>query len=156
MGPGSNFFRPRRQEPGESNCLRGLSDQVQSSAGQAATFLNKVRLPHSQLWITRQELARSLQNVLPNSSLCRFGNPQSFRAMKTSLSLLTREGAVDVTFAAVLTPEQYARFFECVQAVSTKAEMKACVDQFANEFDLEVAVDDPCSSPSERLMRQPR
>ena len=46
----------------------------------------------------------------PNSSLCRFGESQSFRAMKTSLSLLTREGSVDVTFAAVLTPEQYAKY----------------------------------------------
>jgi hypothetical protein len=74
--------------------------------------------------------------------------------MKTSLSLLTREGAVEVTFAAVLTPEQYARFFECVQAASTKAEMKACIEHVADEFDLEVEMDG--ATTPQRLMRQPR
>ena len=74
--------------------------------------------------------------------------------MKTSLSLLTREGAVEVTFAAVLTPEQYARFFECVQAATTKAEMKKCIQQVANEFDLDVAIDG--ATPPKRLVRLPR
>ena len=60
--------------------------------------------------------------------------------MKTSLSLLTREGAVVVTFAAVLTPAEYARFFDCVQEAGSKSELKACLSQFAEEHGLTVVV----------------
>jgi hypothetical protein len=62
--------------------------------------------------------------------------------MKTSLSLLTREGAVVVTFAAVLTPSQYARFYDCVQEAGSKPELKACIGQFAEEYGLTVVVDE--------------
>ena len=62
--------------------------------------------------------------------------------MTTSLSLLTREGAVVVTFAAILTPAQYAAFYDRVQEAATKAEMKACIDQVAQEMGVGVNVDE--------------
>jgi hypothetical protein len=75
--------------------------------------------------------------------------------MNTSLRLLTREGAIEVNFAAVLTPEQYSRFFECVQTANTKAEMKDSIDQVAGEYGLSVVIDEPYSSLANQLMRQP-
>jgi hypothetical protein len=62
--------------------------------------------------------------------------------MQTSLSLLTREGAVVVTFAAVLTPAQYARFYDCVRKAESKTELQACIGQFAEEYGLTVVVDE--------------
>jgi len=47
-----------------------------------------------------------------------------------------------VTFAAVLTPAQYARFFDCVQEAGSKPELKACLSQFAEEHGLTVVVDE--------------
>jgi hypothetical protein len=61
--------------------------------------------------------------------------------MKTSLSLLTREGAIVVAFHSVLTPEQYSRLFECVKEPISKAEMKACIAEVAHEFGLDVEFD---------------
>jgi hypothetical protein len=62
--------------------------------------------------------------------------------MKTSLSLLTRDGAVLVTFAAVLTPAKYAKFYDCVQEADSKPELKTCIGQFAEEHGLKVVMDD--------------
>jgi len=94
------------------------------------------------LFLERPEKARYLLFSPPNSFLCRFGKPQSFRVMKTSLSLLTREGAIVVTFAAVLTPAQYAQFYDCVQEADSKPELKDCIGQFAEKHGLKVLMDD--------------
>jgi hypothetical protein len=66
--------------------------------------------------------------------------------MNTSLSLLTREGAVVVTFASVLTPAQYANLFDHVQRAGSKPELEASLSQFAEEHGLTVTVDEPFGS----------
>jgi hypothetical protein len=70
-----------------------------------------------------------------------FWRSQSLRAMKTSLTLLTREGAIVVAFGSVLTPEQYSRLFECVKEPISRSEMKACIAKVALEFGLTVVFD---------------
>ena len=70
-----------------------------------------------------------------------FWPSQSLRAMKTSFSLLTREGAIVVAFDSVLTPEQYSRLFECVTVPISRAEMKACIAKVAHEFGIAVMFD---------------
>jgi hypothetical protein len=86
-------------------------------------------------------LARVLQNGGGKFVPLSFWPSQSFRAMKTSFSLLTREGAIVVAFDSVLTPEQFSRLFECVKQPISKAEMNASIAEVAREFGLNVVFD---------------
>jgi hypothetical protein len=51
-----------------------------------------------------------------------------------------------VTFAAVLTPAQYANLFDHVQRAGSKPELEASLSQFAEEHGLTVTVDEPFGS----------
>jgi hypothetical protein len=62
--------------------------------------------------------------------------------MKTSLSLLTSEGALVVSFASVLTPAQYARLYDTIRGAGNKSEMKEILLQFSQEVNVELVIDD--------------
>lgn len=64
------------------------------------------------------------------------------RGGSTTLSLLTRDGAVTVTFQGYLTSAQYAKLFESIQQYSDSAiELKERIAMLANEWGLEATVE---------------
>ena len=64
------------------------------------------------------------------------------KSPQTTLSLLTRDGAVTVTFSAKLTDEQYARLFELTRCAGTKPEMEAILTSVAAEWDVPAVIED--------------
>ena len=64
------------------------------------------------------------------------------KSPQTTLSLLTRDGAVTVTFSAKLTDEQYARLFELTRRAGTKPEMEAILTSVAAEWDVPAVIED--------------
>ena len=60
----------------------------------------------------------------------------------TTLNLLTREGAVTVTYAAKLTEAQYARLHECVIECDTKQQLRDLIAIVANEWGVKAIIDD--------------
>src|SRR5260221_14771197 len=75
------------------------------------------------------------------TKLCHFCNVGDCSMGQTTINLLTRDGSVAVTFAAVLTPEQYARLYVCVQEASTKPQMSDCIAMVASEGGVQAVVD---------------
>jgi hypothetical protein len=57
---------------------------------------------------------------------------------QTHLSLLTRDGAVDVCFEPELEPEQYTRLHEIVGKADTEIELRLLVEALAAEWDRKV------------------
>jgi hypothetical protein len=62
--------------------------------------------------------------------------------MKTSLNLLTSEGALVVSFASQLTPTQYARLYDTIRDAGNKSEMKDVLQQFSREMNVELVIDE--------------
>jgi len=60
----------------------------------------------------------------------------------TTLSLLTREGALTVTFFATLTPAQYALLLERVCQVSTADRMRESLTLLANQWGIRAMIED--------------
>jgi hypothetical protein len=60
----------------------------------------------------------------------------------TTLNLLTREGAVTVSYPVELTEEQYAKLYECVSECDTKQELRECIAMIANEWGIEPIIDE--------------
>lgn len=65
---------------------------------------------------------------------------------KTTLSLLMRDGAVNLTFDAVLTARQYARLIQIAEYATTKEEL--CNRAIAAAQEWEVAVEHDSYLPS--------
>jgi hypothetical protein len=61
---------------------------------------------------------------------------------QTTLSLLTRDGAVSVTFSARLTDEQYVRLFELTRRAETKPDMEGILVSVAAEWDVPAVIED--------------
>ena len=62
----------------------------------------------------------------------------------TTLNLLTRDGAVTVTFSTHLTGEQYTRLFDAIRDHSESGvELKERIAMLTNEWGLDARVDDP-------------
>jgi hypothetical protein len=61
---------------------------------------------------------------------------------QTTLSLLTRDGAVTVTFSAKLTDEQYARLFELTRCAETKLDMEAILASVAADWEVPAVIED--------------
>jgi hypothetical protein len=55
---------------------------------------------------------------------------------------LTREGAISFAFSARLTAEQYARLYDSVHDCDTRKELRECIAIVANEWGIEVVVDE--------------
>ena len=65
------------------------------------------------------------------------------RRGSTPISLLTRDGAVTVTFEAYLTGEQYAKLLDCIRDYSeTRQELTERIAMAANEWGIKVIVDE--------------
>jgi hypothetical protein len=60
----------------------------------------------------------------------------------TTLTLLTREGALGITFPVRLTEQQYAKLLSCVSDCDTKQEMTEAISMVSNEWGIETIVDD--------------
>ncbi len=63
------------------------------------------------------------------------------RQGSTTLNLLTRDGAISVTFPGYLTGEQYAKLYECVVECDTKQALRECIAMVANEWGIEAIID---------------
>lgn len=60
----------------------------------------------------------------------------------TILNLLTRDGAVTVTFEGYLTGEQYAKLYDCIRDYSeTRQELTERIAMVANEWGIKAIVD---------------
>lgn len=69
--------------------------------------------------------------------------PHSAASMQsTTLNLLTRDGAVTVTYEAELSEPQYAKLYECVQEAQTRQELKECIAMAANEWGIKAIIDE--------------
>ena len=71
----------------------------------------------------------------------RFGSMQPI-AETTTLNLLTRDGAVTVTFSAELTEEQYAKLYSFVVDAQTRQELKDCLVMVASKWGIVAVIDD--------------
>jgi hypothetical protein len=61
----------------------------------------------------------------------------------TTLNLLTRDGAVTVTFSTHLTGEQYTKLFDSIRDFSeSRSELKERIAMLANEWGLDALADD--------------
>jgi hypothetical protein len=60
---------------------------------------------------------------------------------QTRLHLLTRDGAIAVTFSATLTPEQYEEVYNCVSGVEDAAEMKECLTAIFGKWGIGVEIE---------------
>ena len=58
-----------------------------------------------------------------------------------ALSLLMRDGAVQVTFHPRLTPDQYAELTEIVSRAHTRAELRRGLEQAAEKWEVEAVID---------------
>jgi hypothetical protein len=63
------------------------------------------------------------------------------KSPQTTLSLLTRDGAVTVTFSAKLTDEQYARLFELTRRAETKQDMEVILTSVAAEWGVPAVIE---------------
>jgi hypothetical protein len=63
------------------------------------------------------------------------------KSPQTTLSLLTRDGAVTVTFSAKLTDEQYARLFELTRCAETKLDMEDVLASAAAEWGVPAVIE---------------
>ena len=68
----------------------------------------------------------------------------------TTLKLLTRDGALAVTFTPGLTPDQYSELYELVIDAETADEMTAVVKRAGLRWGADVVVDPPGTSRSRR------
>jgi len=60
----------------------------------------------------------------------------------TTLNLLTRDGAVTVTFSTHLTGEQYTKLFDSIRDYSESGfELKERISMLANEWGVDALVD---------------
>ena len=62
--------------------------------------------------------------------------------MKTSLNLLTGEGALVVSFASQLNAEQYARLYDAIRIAGSKSEMCEVLRQFSREINVDLIIDE--------------
>ena len=60
----------------------------------------------------------------------------------TTLSLLTRDGAVSVTFLGKLTPAQYTHLFEWTRHADTKLAMESVLKSAGAEWGIRVVIED--------------
>ena len=60
----------------------------------------------------------------------------------TTLSLLTRDGAVAVTFLGKLSSAQYAHLFEWTRHAETKLAMESVLRSAGAEWGIQVVIDD--------------
>ncbi|MBC7855799.1 MAG: hypothetical protein IAF94_20420 [Pirellulaceae bacterium] len=60
----------------------------------------------------------------------------------TSLNLLTRDGAVAVSFPVRLTGKQYAKLHDCLHECGTKQALRECIAMVAKEWGIEAIIDD--------------
>lgn len=60
---------------------------------------------------------------------------------KTTLKLLTRDGAIAVTFDNALTPEQYEAVYDCVRLTSDANEMRKRLELMASEWGAKVTIE---------------
>jgi hypothetical protein len=58
------------------------------------------------------------------------------------LNLLTREGAVAVTFATRLSDKQYAKLYDKVRGCETRQELRDSIVMVANEWGVKAIVDE--------------
>ena len=65
---------------------------------------------------------------------------------RTSLNLLTRDGAVAVTFEAKLTPDQYLRLYASVHEAETKAQLERHLTTVADEWGIAAVIEDSSSA----------
>ena len=61
---------------------------------------------------------------------------------QTTLNLLTRDGAVTVTFSAKLTAEQYAQLFELTRRAETKLDLEVVLASVASEWGIPTVIED--------------
>jgi len=66
-------------------------------------------------------------------------------AMRTTLHLLTRDGAVFMAFEPELTPTQYARLIDIANRAATAQELKDAVTAWARAERLRAAFDESVS-----------
>lgn len=59
----------------------------------------------------------------------------------TSLSLLTRDGGVCITFHALLSPSQYDELYNQVSGAITRAHLESLAKQLAKRWECHVTVD---------------
>ena len=81
-----------------------------------------------------------MHRVLPISADLTSFNRQNL--LNTSLSLLIREGALVVTFASLLTAEQYVLLYDSVRDAESKAEMTERLSRFATETGVAMIVEE--------------
>jgi hypothetical protein len=60
----------------------------------------------------------------------------------TSFQLLTRDGAVSVSFSTKLSASQYDTLYECVSDCGTRGELREHIAMLANEWGITAIVDD--------------
>lgn len=60
---------------------------------------------------------------------------------ETTLNFLTRDGAISVTFSAVLTPTQYDELFLRIPAAESPEELRNLLDELQEKWGLLVLVD---------------
>jgi hypothetical protein len=72
----------------------------------------------------------------------KIGQAMSAKSPQTTLNLLTREGAVTVTFPVELTEDQYAKLYAFVVDAQTRQELKDCLAMVANEWGIKAVIDD--------------
>lgn len=71
----------------------------------------------------------------------------------TTLNLLTRDGALGVTFRPALTPEQYSELYDLVGDADSADEMSAAVKIAAGQWGAEVVVDLPLAAARPAAVR---
>jgi hypothetical protein len=62
--------------------------------------------------------------------------------METALRLLMRDGAVQVIFYPLLTPEQYAELFHATEQATTRAELRKAVKALGKRWGSRVEIDE--------------
>jgi len=74
----------------------------------------------------------------------------------TSLNLLTRDGALAVTFTPALTAQQYAELYDLACSADTANEMSSAVQSAAERWGTDVVIDLPLAVAAVQPQRYKR
>ena len=103
------------------------------------------------IWKRRREIRSLLAFSVPSGQNGRVNVPlcpnESAAVVKehpnvTNLNLLTRDGAVTVTFLANLNGEQYSKLHDVIHYAVSREELRECIRKIANEWRVQTVIDD--------------